>query len=267
MTAAPRIMGIVNVTPDSFSDGGQYYHRDQAIDHALKMIEEGADLIDVGGESARPGSLSVSVEDEIKRVVPVVDALVRQTNIPVSVDTTKTEVMAAVLSVGASIINDISALEAPGALSCLRDYPAAKVCLMHKQGQPATMQKDPQYYDVIAEVKHYLMQRVGACLDGGLSEQQLWIDPGIGFGKTDHNNLALLANLKQFVETGYPVLIGVSRKSLIGRVLGRDLTERLIGGVSLAAIAAYQGVAIIRTHDVSASLDAVAMAHAVRAAQ
>lgn len=267
MKSAPRIMGIVNVTPDSFSDGGRFYQRDQAVAHAIEMIDAGAELIDIGGESTRPGSLSVSIEEELKRVVPVVEALVRQTSVPISVDTTKPEVMAAVLAVGATVINDISALETPGAIACLREYPAAKVCLMHKQGQPATMQEAPQYLDVMAEVKRYLLERVSACLEGGLSEQQLWIDPGIGFGKTDPNNLTLLADLNKLVETGYPVLIGVSRKSLVGRVLSREVNERLAGSLSLAAIAVFQGAQIIRTHDVSASRDAVAMAYAVRKAR
>lgn len=263
----PWVMGVLNVTPDSFSDGGRFYDSQRAVDHALEMVANGADLIDVGGESTRPGAQVVSVAEELQRVIPVVDALVRQLKVPVSVDTTKPAVMEAALIAGASVINDINALNAPGAIDCLRRHPNASVCLMHMRGHPATMQNEPQYDDVVAEVKAYLMRRVEVCCVAGIRPEQIWLDPGIGFGKTDVHNLTLLAHLDELVSTGYPVLVGVSRKSTIGRVLGRQVDERLPGSLALATLAVYQGARIIRVHDVAASRDAVTLACMVRAAR
>ena len=258
-------MGVINVTPDSFSDGGRYVDSAAAVTHALRMIDEGAGLIDVGGESTRPGAQSVSVEEEINRVVPVIEALAARTNIPISVDTSKPAVMTAAVRAGASMINDVRALREPGAIQAAAQT-AATICLMHMQGEPRTMQADPRYSDVVAEVRDFLRERTEACLASGIAKNRLVVDPGIGFGKRLEHNLALLAGLPTLTALGWPVLIGVSRKSMFGTLLGRAVDERVAGGVAIATAAVLAGASIVRTHDVAATVDAVKVAVALRAA-
>jgi dihydropteroate synthase len=258
-------MGIVNVTPDSFSDGGRHADSVAAVTHALRMIDEGAGLIDVGGESTRPGAPSVSVETEIERVVPVIEALAARTKIPISIDTSKPAVMTAAVHAGASMINDVRALREPGAMQAAARTDAA-ICLMHMQGEPRTMQSDPRYSDVVAEVRDFLRERTEACLASGIAKNRLVVDPGIGFGKRLEHNLALLAGLPAVTALGWPVLIGVSRKSMLGTLLGRAVDERVAGGVAMATAAVLAGASIVRTHDVAATVDAVKVAVALRAA-
>jgi len=258
-------MGVNNVTPDSFSDGGRFANSAAAVAHALRMIEEGAGLIDIGGESTRPGAQAVSVEEEINRVVPVIEALESRTKIPISVDTSKPAVMTAAVRAGASMINDVRALRAPGALEAAAQTQAA-ICLMHMQGEPRTMQADPRYTDVVAEVRDFLGARVAACLASGIAKNRLVVDPGIGFGKRLEHNLALLAGLPVLTALGWPVLIGVSRKSMFGTLLGRSVDERVAGGVAMATAAVLAGASIVRTHDVAATVDAVKVAVELRAA-
>jgi len=258
-------MGVINVTPDSFSDGGRYVDSVAAVTHALRMIDEGAGLIDVGGESTRPGAQSVSVEAEIERVVPVIEALAARTKIPISIDTSKPAVMTAAVRAGASMINDVRALREPGAMQAAARTEAA-ICLMHMQGEPRTMQADPRYSDVVAEVRDFLRERTEACLASGIAKNRLVVDPGIGFGKRLEHNLALLAGLPAVTALGWPVLIGVSRKSMLGTLLGRAVDERVAGGVAMATAAVLAGASIVRTHDVAATVDAVKVAVALRAA-
>jgi dihydropteroate synthase len=258
-------MGVINVTPDSFSDGGRYADSVAAVTHALRMIDEGAGLIDVGGESTRPGAPSVSVETEIERVVPVIEALAARTKIPISIDTSKPAVMTAAVHAGASMINDVRALREPGAMQAAARTDAA-ICLMHMQGEPRTMQSDPRYSDVVAEVRDFLRERTEACLASGIAKNRLVVDPGIGFGKRLEHNLALLAGLPAVTALGWPVLIGVSRKSMLGTLLGRAVDERVAGGVAMATAAVLAGASIVRTHDVAATVDAVKVAVALRAA-
>ena len=258
-------MGVINVTPDSFSDGGRYVDSVAAVTHALRMIDEGAGLIDVGGESTRPGAPSVSVETEIERVVPVIEALAARTKIPISIDTSKPAVMTAAVHAGASMINDVRALREPGAMQAAARTDAA-ICLMHMQGEPRTMQSDPRYSDVVAEVRDFLRERTEACLASGIAKNRLVVDPGIGFGKRLEHNLALLAGLPAVTALGWPVLIGVSRKSMLGTLLGRAVDERVAGGVATATAAVLAGASIVRTHDVAATVDAVKVAVALRAA-
>ena len=258
-------MGVINVTPDSFSDGGRYADSVAAVTHALRMIDEGAGLIDVGGESTRPGAQSVSVEAEIERVVPVIEALAARTKIPISIDTSKPAVMTAAVHAGASMINDVRALREPGAMQAAARTDAA-ICLMHMQGEPRTMQSDPRYSDVVAEVRDFLRERTEACLASGIAKNRLVVDPGIGFGKRLEHNLALLAGLPAVTALGWPVLIGVSRKSMLGTLLGRAVDERVAGGVAMATAAVLAGASIVRTHDVAATVDAVKVAVALRAA-
>ncbi len=261
--AHPVVMGVLNVTPDSFSDGGRYTAVEAAVERALQMVEEGALLLDIGGESTRPGAPSVSVADELERVVPVIEALARRTFIPISIDTRKPEVMEAAVVAGASLINDVGALRAPGALTAAARSGAA-VCLMHMQGEPGSMQVDPRYGDVVAEVRQFLADRVLACKAAGIGADRLVLDPGIGFGKRLEHNLALLARLNDLNVGEYPLLVGVSRKSLFGALLGRGVGDRLAGGVAVATAAVLAGASIIRTHDVAATVDAVKVAMALR---
>jgi len=258
-------MGVINVTPDSFSDGGRYADSVAAVTHALRMIDEGAGLIDVGGESTRPGAPSVGVETEIERVVPVIEALAARTKIPISIDTSKPAVMTAAVRAVASMINDVRALREPGAMQAAARTEAA-ICLMHMQGEPRTMQADPRYSDVVAEVRDFLRERTEACLASGIAKNRLVVDPGIGFGKRLEHNLALLAGLPAVTALGWPVLIGVSRKSMLGTLLGRAVDERVAGGVAMATAAVLAGASIVRTHDVAATVDAVKVAVALRAA-
>jgi len=258
-------MGVINVTPDSFSDGGRFVNSAAAVSHALRMIDEGAGLIDVGGESTRPGAQSVSVAEEIERVVPVIEALAARTKIPISIDTSKPDVMTAAVRAGASMINDVRALREPGAIEAAARTDAA-LCLMHMQGEPRTMQADPCYSDVVAEVRDFLRERTDACLASGIAKNRLVVDPGIGFGKRLEHNLALLAGLPALTALGWPVLIGVSRKSMFGTLLGRSVDERVAGGVAMATAAVLAGASIVRTHDVAATVDAVKVAVALRTA-
>jgi dihydropteroate synthase len=258
-------MGVINVTPDSFSDGGRFVNSEAAVAHALRMIEEGAGLIDVGGESTRPGAQAVCAEEEIRRVVPVIEALAARTKVPLSIDTSKPAVMTAAVRAGASMINDVRALREPGAIEAAARTDAA-ICLMHMQGEPRTMQADPRYDDVVAEVRDFLRERTAACLASGIEKIRLVIDPGIGFGKRLEHNLALLAGLPALTSLGWPVLVGVSRKSMFGTLLGRAVDERVAGGVAVATAAVLAGASIVRTHDVAATVDAVKVAVALREA-
>ncbi|HXS92083.1 MAG TPA: dihydropteroate synthase [Steroidobacteraceae bacterium] len=258
-------MGVINVTPDSFSDGGRYANSAAAVSHALRLVEEGAGLIDVGGESTRPGAQGVSAEEEISRVIPVIEALAARTKVPISIDTSKPAVMTAAVRAGASMINDVRALREPGALEAAAGTDAT-VCLMHMQGEPRTMQAEPRYGDVVAEVCDFLRERAAACLASGIAGDRLVVDPGIGFGKRLEHNLALLAGLPALTGLGWPVLIGVSRKSMFGVLLGRAVDERVAGGVAVATAAVLAGASIVRTHDVAATVDAVKVAVALREA-
>jgi dihydropteroate synthase len=246
-------MGVVNITPDSFSDGGRYFDAETAIAHARKLAEDGADLIDIGGESTRPGALPVSPQQEMDRVLPVLEAI---KDMPVSVDTRRPEVMKAALAAGASMINDIEALRAPGAIDAIAASKCA-VCLMHMQGTPATMQQDPHYDDVLAEVKAYLDEAVRRARAGGIEAARIIVDPGFGFGKTVAHNLTLLKNLDRL--SGRPVLAGLSRKSTLGRLTGRPVLERLAGSLAMALLALQGGAKILRVHDVRETRDVVSV--------
>lgn len=264
--SAPIVMGILNVTPDSFSDGGRFSGFSQAIEHAMAMIEAGAAIIDVGGESTRPGAQAVTQSDEIRRVVPVVESLAALTNVPVSVDTSKAGVIRAAIRAGAAMINDVRALRDEGALEAAAEGSSA-ICLMHMKGEPRTMQADPHYDDVVGEVRDFLQERVGACVAAGISRERIVVDPGIGFGKRIEHNLQLLASLPQLLaELRLPILIGVSRKSMLGTLLDRPVEQRLAGGLALAAAAALAGASILRVHDVAETVDAVKIATALKAA-
>jgi len=258
----PVVMGILNVTPDSFSDGNRYASVDAALERAAQIIEEGATIIDVGGESTRPGAAAVDEALEIARVVPVIEGIAATSGIAISIDTSKPEVMAAAVAAGACIVNDVHALRAPGA----RAWAAVSevgVCLMHMQGEPRTMQDSPHYHDVVAEVAQFLVRERDACIEAGVDREAIALDPGIGFGKGLAHNLTLLKELSRFAALGAPLLVGVSRKSFIGRILGKPVDERLYGGLGLAALAAAMGARIVRTHDVAATRDAIGMVSAV----
>ncbi len=257
-------MGVLNVTPDSFSDGGQFMDTAAAVARARTMVAEGAHIIDVGGESTRPGASPVSAEQEIARVVPVVEALARELEVCISVDTSKPQVITAAVRAGASLVNDVRALQEPGALEAAAETDAW-ICLMHMQGQPRTMQANPRYNAVLTDVRDFLLERVRVCVDAGIERERLILDPGFGFGKTLENNLDLLANLGVLQATGHPVLVGVSRKSMIGTITGRDAGERVHGSVAAAVIAAMQGAAIVRVHDVAATADGLKICEAVMA--
>ena len=261
----PAVMGIVNVTPDSFSDGGQWFEPMRAVEHALQLAEEGARIIDVGGESTRPGAATVSVEEELRRVIPVVTALAARIQVPISVDTSRPEVMQAATDAGASLINDVRGLLVPGALAAAAATTAG-VCVMHMQGEPRTMQAAPAYDCLSDEVRQFLAARLAACETAGIGRDRIAIDPGIGFGKSVDHNLELLAGLSSFVALQAPILVGVSRKSVIGAITGRSVENRLAGGVAFATASVLSGASIIRAHDVSATVDAVKVAVALRAA-
>jgi len=260
--SAPAVMGVLNVTPDSFSDGGRFGTVDAAVRRGHEMAREGAALIDVGGESTRPGAEPVPEQQEIDRVVPVIERLRRELDCILSVDTMKPAVMRAACAAGAEVINDVNALRAPGALEAARATPAA-VILMHMQGEPRTMQQQPHYDDVVREVRAFLRERAAAAVAAGIGRERIALDPGIGFGKTLEHNLALLGALADLAP-GHPVVVGVSRKSMFKALLGRELPERLPGGLAAAAIAVWQGAAIVRAHDVAATVDALRVAHAIR---
>jgi dihydropteroate synthase len=259
----PVVMGIVNVTPDSFSDGGQWFNPKHALDHALQLIDEGAGIIDIGGESTRPGAAPVSLDEEMRRVVPVVSALAALVTVPISVDTSRPEVIKAVLGAGASMINDVRALREPGALDAVAASTAG-VCVMHMQGQPSTMQIAPEYRSVISAVSEFLAERSLVCEKAGISRDRVVIDPGIGFGKSVAHNLELLARLSELTALQLPILVGVSRKSIIGAVTGRPVEQRMAGGLAFNTAAVLAGASIIRAHDVAPTVDAVKVAVALR---
>ena len=259
----PCIMGVLNITPDSFSDGGAWLSVGDAVAHARQMVEAGADIIDVGGESTRPGAAPVSAEEELQRVIPVIEALQAVIDIPVSIDTQKPAVMRAAVSAGAGMINDVNALQADDAVQTAARL-GVPVCLMHMQGIPETMQDMPDYRDVVAEVGSFLGERATACEAAGIPARQIVLDPGFGFGKTVEHNLELLRRLDRLVALGYPVLVGLSRKSLIGKVLGLPVDKRLYPSIALAVLAIWQGASIVRCHDVRETRQAAHMCRAVR---
>lgn len=263
--STPVVMGILNVTPDSFSDGGRFSGFSRAIEHAMAMIEAGAGIIDVGGESTRPGAQAVGESDEIRRVVPIVESLAALTSVPISVDTSKAGVIRAALRAGAAMINDVRALRDEGVLEAAAEGSSA-ICLMHMQGEPRTMQADPHYDDVVVEVRDFLQERVGACESAGIARDRIVIDPGIGFGKRIEHNLRLLAALPELAELRLPILIGVSRKSMLGTLLDRPVEQRLAGGLAVTAAAVLAGASIVRVHDVAETVDAVKIATALKAA-
>jgi dihydropteroate synthase len=258
----PLLLGVVNVTPDSFSDGGQFLEPEAAIAHARRLVEEGADIVDIGGESSRPGARAVAEREELDRVLPVLKAL---RDVPVSVDTRRPAVMRAALAEGASMINDIEALKAPGALDAVADTDCA-VCLMHKQGDPATMQANPTYRDVVAEVLGFLKERIQVCENRGIERDRIVIDPGFGFGKTVDHNLRLLKHLPELAALGVPVLAGWSRKSTLGALTGRPAGERLAASLAAALLAVQHGARILRVHDVKETRDALTVMQAMEKA-
>lgn len=262
--SSPVVMGILNLTPDSFSDGGRYTDSDRAIRHALAMVKDGASIIDVGGESTRPGAQAVSVQHELDRVMPVVEALVAELPVPVSVDTSKPGVMQSAISAGAGMINDVMALRSPGAIEAVRDAGQVALCLMHMQGEPRTMQQNPVYGDVVSEVRDFLLERAGACEREGVARSRILLDPGFGFGKLLEHNIALLKNIDRLADEEYPLLVGISRKSMIGQLLGDAPVERrLQGSVAAAVIAAMKGANILRVHDVRETVDALKIVEAL----
>jgi dihydropteroate synthase len=258
----PAVMGVLNVTPDSFSDGGRFVGRDAALRQAEAMARDGAAIIDVGGESTRPGAADVPEQAELDRVLPVIEAVVRAVGVPVSIDTSKPAVMRAAVAAGAAMINDIRALREDGALQAAVEL-QCPVCLMHMQGEPRTMQDEPEYRDIVAEVGEFLADRVRACVAAGLAEEQIIVDPGFGFGKTPRHNIELLANLRQLRALGRPILAGLSRKSTLGELTGRDVEERMPASIAAAVIAVIEGAAMIRAHDVRETVDALQVAAAV----
>ncbi|MGD8514774.1 MAG: dihydropteroate synthase [Granulosicoccaceae bacterium] len=257
-----HVMGILNTTPDSFSDGGRFTGLDAARHHAAVMCAEGARIIDVGGESTRPGAQAVSVQEELDRVIPLIEAIHHDSDVIISIDTSKAEVMREAVRCGAGMVNDVCALQQPGSLSAVAEL-GVPVCLMHMQGSPRTMQSNPQYGDVTKDVLAYLAQRIEACEQAGIKRNALVIDPGFGFGKTLEHNLQLMRDLKQFVATGLPVVVGVSRKSMLGMLLDAPLEQRLPGTVALETLAVCAGAQIIRAHDVQAAVHAARVAETI----
>lgn len=262
-----RVMGVLNVTPDSFSDGGQFHSGDRldpgrVLSRAEQLVADGAAILDVGGESTRPGASPVSLQEEMDRVVPMVEAIAARLDVVISVDTSSPEVMVAAAAAGAGLINDVRALQRPGAPAAAASL-GLPVCLMHMQGSPESMQASPDYNDVVDDVADFLKMRINAAIDAGIEQSAILLDPGFGFGKTVDHNLRLLNRLGQLKALGYPVLVGLSRKSMIGRILGRDVGQRMPASVALAVIAAERGAAIVRCHDVAETVDALAMLHHV----
>lgn len=258
----PHIMGIVNVTPDSFSDGGRYASTEKAIAHGLQLVEEGADILDIGGESTRPGASPVCLQEELDRVLPVIEQLASRAGVPISIDTYKPEVMQAAIVAGAAIVNDVCALRQPGAVEVLANSRAG-VCLMHMQGTPQTMQQDPQYEDVEAEVKDFLNERMQVAVDAGIPRERIVLDPGFGFGKRTVHNVTLLQKLPELLSLGRPLLVGLSRKSVLGSLTGGDVDARLHASIAASVISAMKGAKIIRVHDVKATADALKVVAAV----
>jgi len=259
----PVVMGVLNVTPDSFSDGGRFLDADAAVRHGVRLAEEGAAFIDVGGESTRPGAAPVGIEEELRRVIPVIERLRAATSAVISIDTSKPEVMRAAAAAGAGLINDVRALREPGALEAALASGCA-VCLMHMQGEPRTMQLAPAYRDVVGEVRDFLAERVRACRVAGFAADRLVLDPGFGFGKTLEHNLSLLRGLRELSPDGLPMMVGLSRKSMVGKLTGRPEGERLQGSVVLAVLAVLEGARIVRAHDVAATVEALTVVATVR---
>ncbi|MEA3278441.1 MAG: dihydropteroate synthase [Pseudomonadota bacterium] len=259
----PCVMGVLNVTPDSFSDGGDFLSPDAAVRRTVDMVKEGADIIDVGGESTRPGAAPVSAQEEIARVVPVIEALAARVPLPLSVDTSKPEVMRAAVSAGAGLINDVRALRLPGAIEAAREA-RVPVCLMHMQGEPGNMQSAPSYGDVVSDVADFLGSRVEACVAAGIPRERLLLDPGFGFGKTLAHNLALLAGLNRLCSLRLPLLVGLSRKMMVGALTGRPVEERLAGSLAAAVLAVERGARVVRVHDVAPTVDTLRVAWAVQ---
>lgn len=249
-------MGIVNVTPDSFSDGGKFSQTNLAIAQALKLVEEGAGFLDIGGESTRPDATPVSLQEELDRVIPVIEALAKQVNIPISIDTYKPVVMRAAIAAGASMVNDVKALQEDGALAVVADSDVG-VCLMHMQGTPQTMQDDPHYDDVVKDVSNFLLARVKMCEQAGIAKGRIVVDPGFGFGKTRQHNITLMQQLASIDAFGLPMLVGLSRKSVLGQVTGNDVDARLYASVAAAVVATMRGAKIVRVHDVKATVEAL----------
>lgn len=261
-------MGIVNVTPDSFSDGGKFAATNLAIEHALKLAEEGADILDIGGESTRPNATPVSLQEELDRVIPVIEALVKQfkqdkqVNIPISIDTYKPQVMHAAIAAGASMVNDVRALQEDGALEVVAKTNVG-ICLMHMQGTPQTMQQNPHYDDVVNDVKAFLAARLQASVHAGVATSRILLDPGFGFGKTREHNILLLQNLQSFATLGQPLLVGLSRKSVLGQVTGNDINARLYASIAASVLSAMKGAKMLRVHDVRATVEALKFVQAV----
>ncbi len=262
----PQVMGILNVTPDSFSDGGRHNSLDLAIKHAHAMVDAGATILDIGGESTRPGAAEVSDDEELSRVIPVVEALAKRFDVWLSVDTSKASVIAGSAQAGAHLINDIRSLQEPGAMQAAAAS-GLPVCLMHMQGDPKTMQQSPQYGDLVAEVDQYFVQHIAQCLDAGIAKDKLLLDPGFGFGKNLHHNYELLARLAEFHHFGLPLLVGMSRKSMIGQLLHVSPVQRVAGSVACAVIAAMQGAQIVRVHDVRETVQAMRIVEATLSAK
>ncbi len=262
--SGPLVMGILNVTPDSFYDGGRFYDVDAATAHAQRMVEAGADLLDIGAESSRPGASPISQEEELRRLIPVVESVCRVVSIPVSVDTTKAVVAGRALEAGAAIVNDISALRGDPGMAQVVAEAGAGLVMMHRQGTPQTMQQAPAYTDVVEEVRAFFVERIVAAERAGISRMRIMLDPGIGFGKLKEHNLSLLANLGSFATLGCPVLVGVSRKSFISQVLARPVADRVLGTAAAVAMAIERGASVVRVHDVSEMRDVVRMVDAIR---
>jgi len=260
----PIIMGIVNVTPDSFSDGGQFFNITAALKHAMQLLDDGATILDIGGESTRPGAPDVTLEDELQRVIPIIKAIREQSDCVISIDTSKSEVMRQAIEAGADIVNDVRALQEPGALEVVAQYPDVVVCLMHMQGQPRSMQNDPHYNDLASEINDFFNQRIAACETAGIRQSQLILDPGFGFGKTLKHNYQILSQFNDFAQFGLPLLAGLSRKSMIGNLLNRDTENRLAGSLAGALIAAQNGAHIIRVHDVKETADVLGVYQACK---
>lgn len=259
------VMGILNVTPDSFSDGGEYERVDAAVARALEMQVQGADIIDIGGESTRPGAQPVNVEQELNRVLPVIEAIRAKSDVAISIDTSKPEVMRAAVASGASLVNDVNALRSEGAVLCCADL-GVPVCLMHMQGEPRSMQAKPEYADVVKDVSGFLKQRAQFCVDAGIAADHILIDPGFGFGKTLEHNVSLLSRLDELCALDFPVLVGLSRKSMLGAILDKAVNERLTASVAAAVIAYQKGARLFRVHDVAETCDALKICETVKAA-
>ena len=264
----PRVMGIVNVTPDSFSDGGKYAATNLAVEHALKLVEEGAAILDIGGESTRPNATPVGLQEELDRVIPVIEALSKQVNIPISIDTYKPQVMQAAINAGASMVNDVRALQEEGAMQVVAKSNAG-VCLMHMQGMPQTMQVDPQYDHVVNDVIAFLQARLQASIGAGIAKERIVLDPGFGFGKTRVHNISLIQQLESLAALGQPLLVGLSRKSVLGQIstaqmTGNDIDARLYASIAASVIAAQKGAKILRVHDVKATVEALKVVSAIQ---